>query len=174
MNMEKVIIRKATEKDAKQILEIYKYYILNTAITFEIEIPSLESFTERIKNINNLDLPYLVAVINDKIIGYSYANKFIARNACDHAVETTIYIDKEYTKLGIGKLLYSKLEEELKTKNITNLYALVATSEMVNKYLDNSSVSFHEHLGYKIIGQAHNCAKKFNTYFNMVWMEKFI
>ena len=38
----KVKIRKANIEDAKTLLDIYKYYVEHTAITFECESPSLE------------------------------------------------------------------------------------------------------------------------------------
>lgn len=41
MNPE-INIRVVTLEDAEKILEIYGYYIENTAITYEYEIPTLE------------------------------------------------------------------------------------------------------------------------------------
>ena len=53
-------IRMAEEKDAEELVEIYSYYVENTAITFEYETPSVEGFTERIRNIKTR-YPYIVA-----------------------------------------------------------------------------------------------------------------
>ena len=44
-------IRLATPQDAEELLEIYRYYVEHTAITFEYETPSTEEFAERIHNI---------------------------------------------------------------------------------------------------------------------------
>ena len=44
-------IRTATVEDAEKLLEIYAYYIKNTAVTFEYEVPSVEEFRERIRHI---------------------------------------------------------------------------------------------------------------------------
>ena len=46
--MKNMIIRTATANDAEAILNIYAYYVENTAITFEYEVPSLEEFEQRI------------------------------------------------------------------------------------------------------------------------------
>ena len=43
-------IRIATSDDAKELLNIYKYYVENTAITFEYDVLSIEEFSGRIKN----------------------------------------------------------------------------------------------------------------------------
>ena len=39
-------IRTATVEDAEQLLEIYAYYIKNTAVTFEYEVPTVEEFQD--------------------------------------------------------------------------------------------------------------------------------
>lgn len=44
-----ISIRLAREEDAEELLNIYAYYVENTAISFEQEVPSLEDFTGRIK-----------------------------------------------------------------------------------------------------------------------------
>ena len=49
--MSTVLIRDAKLSDAPRLLEIYSYYVKNTAITFEYNVPSLEEFRHRMKNI---------------------------------------------------------------------------------------------------------------------------
>lgn len=65
-------IRIACEEDAADLLEIYAYYVKNTAITFEHEVPTLEEFTGRIRETLK-NYPYLVALIDGRIVGYIYA-----------------------------------------------------------------------------------------------------
>ena len=52
-------IRNAKENDARRLLEIYAYYVENTAITFEYDVPSLSEFQNRMKNTIRRN-PYLV------------------------------------------------------------------------------------------------------------------
>ena len=40
-------VRDAKIEDAQRILEIYAYYVENTAITFEYDVPSKEEFKQR-------------------------------------------------------------------------------------------------------------------------------
>ena len=61
-------IRTVCEEDAPRLLEIYRPYVENTAITFEYETPTLEEFTSRIRQIR-LKFPYLAAETADGIIG---------------------------------------------------------------------------------------------------------
>ena len=45
-----IIIKTASPDDAQSLLGIYAYYVENTAITFEYEVPTLEEFKNRIIN----------------------------------------------------------------------------------------------------------------------------
>lgn len=96
-------VRLATPQDAEELLEIYRYYVEHTAITFEYETPSITEFRQRIKQTLKC-YPYLAAVDGHrKIVGYAYASSFKNRAAYDWSVETTIYVDKDVKRQGIGK-----------------------------------------------------------------------
>lgn len=168
-----MIIRTVTEKDAHELLEIYRPYVEDTAITFEYDVPSVEEFSDRIRRIS-ANYPYIAAVENGKIAGYAYAGVFKNRAAYDWSVEVTVYVNKGLHRKGIGAKLYSALEKLLAAQHITNLYACVAYPEKEDEYLTFDSVKFHEKMGYTIIGTFHRCAFKFNKCYHMVWLEKII
>ena len=86
--MSTVLIRDAKLSDAPRLLEIYSYYVKNTAITFEYNVPSLEEFRHRMKNIT-LRYPYIVLEADGKVMGYAYAGSFIGRAAYDWSCELT-------------------------------------------------------------------------------------
>lgn len=171
--MKNTTIRVAVIDDAAKLLEIYAPYVLNTAITFEYEVPSGEMFAERIRR--TLDrYPYLVAEQGREIAGYAYAGPFKERAAYDWAVETSIYVKQGKKKAGIGRALYERLEYYLRLQNIVNLNACIACPETEDRYLTRDSIAFHEHMGYRMVGEFHQCGYKFDRWYNMVWMEKLI
>ena len=43
-------IRSAVPDDAKRLLEIYAYYVKNTAVSFEFDVPPEAEFRGRIEN----------------------------------------------------------------------------------------------------------------------------
>ena len=47
--MENIVVRNARAEDAQALLDIYSYYVKNTAISFEYEVPSLEEFKDRMR-----------------------------------------------------------------------------------------------------------------------------
>lgn len=171
--MDKIAIRIAKETDAEEILAIYEKYIKETAITFEYDVPSIEEFRGRIRHTLER-YPYLVAEKNEKIVGYAYVSPFKERAAYDWAVETSIYVDMEQKRGGIGGRLYEELETILKQQGILNVNACIAYPQVEDEYLTRNSVRFHEKLGYKMVGTFHQCGYKFNRWYDMVWMEKFI
>jgi phosphinothricin acetyltransferase len=171
--MSNIKIRKAVLDDAKEILEIYKYYVEKTAITFEITVPTLEEFRSRMET-KMKRYPFLVVEENGEIIGYASTGYFNVRSAYDRSVETTIYIKNNVVKKGLGRRLYEVIENISKAQNIINLYACIGVPEVEDEYLTNNSKDFHEHIGYKLVGTFYKCGYKFNRWYHMVWMEKIL
>jgi hypothetical protein len=73
-----------------------------------------------------------------------------------------------------GKQLYFALENILRKQNILNLNACIAFTAAQDICLTDTSARFHEHLGYRKIGHFTQCGYKFGTWYDMIWMEKFI
>ena len=168
---ENVVIRVAAVEDAEKLLQIYAPYVINTAITFEYEVPTVQEFRKRICHILKR-YPYLVAEKNGELLGFAYASAFHERAAYDWAVETSIYICMNRRKMGIGRKLHDCLEKLLKEQGILNLNACIAYPRSEDEYLTKNSVEFHTHLGYRLVGEFYQCGYKFNRWYNMVWMEK--
>lgn len=166
-------IRTAQVSDANALLAIYAYYIKKTAITFEYEVPTLENFKQRIATILQT-YPFLVATKADEVIGFAYAGPFNHREAYKWSVEVTIYLDPMKRGLGAGKRLYQVLEAKLKAQGIQNINACISVPTKADEHLNYDSMYFHEHLGYRLVGRFHACGYKFETWYDMIWMEKFI
>ena len=168
-----ISIRSANPEDAKELLKIYAYYVTDTAISFETEVPSKEEFKLRIEEVLK-SYPFIVACKDDEILGYAYLHSFVGRKAYELSAETTIYLNPDKKKMGIGKKLYSVLEDIAKAQNITNLYSCIGYVDKEDEYLNNNSAQFHEHMGYRMVGKFENCGHKFGRWYHMVWMEKII
>lgn len=166
-----ILIRVACECDAEALLKIYAPYVRDTAVTFEYDAPSAAEFRDRIRNTLK-KYPYLAAEKSGKIIGYAYAGGFHTRAAYDWAVETSIYIDRNYHGHGLGRRLYLALEDALKRQHIINLNACIAYTKDEDSHLTHGSVKFHERMGYRIVGHFSECGYKFGKWYDIVWMEK--
>lgn len=166
-------IRNAHVTDAAGILEVYAYYVANTAISFEIDVPTIDEFERRISSTLE-KYPYLVVEEDGKIQGFAYAGPFKTRAAYDRSCEVSIYVDRNARGKGYGRALYDELEKQLEAMGILNLYACIASPIEEDEYLTRNSEQFHNHLGFTTVGEFHKCSYKFDRWYNMIWMEKFI
>ena len=171
--MEQINIRPATPDDAAALLAIYAPYVAETAISFEYEVPSEEEFRQRIKDFSK-DYPYLLAEEDGHIVGYAYAHIFHGRAAYQWSVETSIYVDRNEKRKGIGKQLHEALEQALKAQGILNMEAAIAYVEQEDEYLTQASPRFHQRMGYRLCGTFRRSGYKFGRWYDMIWMEKML
>ena len=155
------IIRIATDADASSILDIYAPYIANTSYTFETEVPSVDSFKERINSYLQ-NWPWLVCDINGVIAGYAYAGRHRERIAYQWSVESSVYIHDNYQREGVGKALYTALIQILKLQGYRNLYAVINLP-------NDKSVAFHEKLGFKYFATYKNVGYKLGKWKDVGW-----
>lgn len=141
---------------------------------------------------------------SEHIIGYAYVGRLHERAAYDWSVETSIYVDRRARKQGLGRQLYERLEAILRAMHIISVNACIAYPGTINAaadvasavdrsqtdlregtadsdasigedpYLNTNSPDFHAHLGYRLVGHFHACAYKFDRWYDMIWMEKWI
>ena len=137
----------------------------DTAISFEYEIPSVESFETRMENIMK-KYPYYVAKENGKILGYCYATEFRSRAAYQYNVETTVYLHPEAKRKGIGKRLYRIVIEDLQKRGFKNAYACITGD-------NEESIKFHEALGLELNATFHKCGFNFTQWHYVVFLELF-
>ena len=158
------MIRLATQADIPAILDIYGPYILNTAISFEYSVPTLEEFTERFQSIT-AQFPWLVWEENGKVLGYAYGSLPFGRAAYRWVAASSIYLAPEAHGKGIGRKLYHALETLLARQGYRKTYAIITS--------DNpGSRRFHEKLGFRFLCEFPDCGIKFSKLYSVVWMEK--
>lgn len=167
----KYTLRLAKLADTAELLAIYAPFVASSDralsdVSFEYEVPSVEEFTERIKNIS-ADYPYIVCENDGRLLGYVYAHPYIQRAAYQWGAEVTIYLAPEGQGRGLGKVMYAALENILRLQGVVVTYACITAS-------NEHSVKMHEACGYKIIGTFNNTGFKHGHWLDMVWMEKVI
>ena len=169
----RITIRPAVQTDAEVIQQIYAPYVTQTAITFEYEVPSIEEMARRIAEVEK-KYPWIVAEEDGRVVGYAYASPFKQRAAYQWAVETSIYVDRDEHRKGIGQLLHDALEAQLRAQGILNMNACISFIEPEDEYLSLDSVHFHQRMGYTQVAHFHQCGRKFGRWYDMIWMEKLI
>ncbi len=161
--MSKKKIRFATMEDAEAILAIYAEYIVNTGVTFEIEVPTVEQFQERIGRITE-QFPWLVCEIDGEIAGYAYGSKHGERAAYRWSADLSVYINEKYHRRGIATALYKAVMELLRLQGYYTVYAGVSTP-------NEKSEAFHTAFGFRNLGEFKNVGYKLGKWRGVAWYE---
>ena len=169
--MKTVSMREVQISDAERLAEIYSYYVQNTAISFEYEAPSAAEFEKRIRKVKD-NYPYLACVEDGRIVGYAYASAYSDRSAYAWTATSSIYVDKDFRRMGIGNMLYGELEKRLREQGIVNLLAGVAFCEEEDEYLTHDSCKFHSRVGFEKVAHMKSVGKKFDRWYDLIWMQK--
>src|SRR4030095_187624 len=156
-------IRVATKDDAVGMLEIYTPFILNSGITQEVEVPSVEDFQQRI--ISNLtERPWLVCEINNEIVGYAYAGKHRGRKGYHRGTEPSVYISEKYHGVGIANALYTAVFDFLKLQGYVNAYAVITLP-------NDRSIAFHKKFGFEYLTTYKKIGYKLGQWHDVGWMQ---
>jgi L-amino acid N-acyltransferase YncA len=156
-------IRVATKADATGMLDIYGPFILNSGITQETDVPSVEDFQKRV--ISNLEeRPWLVCEINNEIAGYAYAGKHRDRKGYQWCVEPSVYISKKYFGFGVANALYTALFDILKLQGYVNAYAVITLP-------NDSSIAFHKKFGFDYLITYKKIGYKLGQWHDVGWMQ---
>ena len=156
-------IRIAIPGDAEAILKIYAPYIEHTSFTFEMEVPGIDSFKERIASYLQT-WPWLVCEIDGTIAGYAYGSRHRERVAYQWGVESSVYVHDNYQRIGVARALYTALIGILKLQGFRNLYAVINLP-------NDKSVSFHEKLGFEYFATYENVGYKLGRWKNVGWWQ---
>jgi phosphinothricin acetyltransferase len=150
-------IRPATAADAERICAIYNPYVATTTISFEEQPVTAAEMAARIRDVDGAGLPWLVATLDGKLVGYAYATKWRARAAYRHSVESSVYLDHEFFGHGCGLRLYRRLIDELRARGLRTIIAGIAQP-------NERSVGLHERLGFRKVAHFSEVGLKFGQW----------
>ncbi len=154
-------IRLADESDAEQILRIYRPYVIETWITFELEPPSVEEVKQRVRDTRGR-AAWLVSERDGEINGYAYAGRFNPRAAYQWTVETTVYVDRGQHGRGVGLALYTSLLDCLRVQGFCTAIGIIALP-------NPASIGLHESLGFRPAGSFPSVGYKLGGWRDVGW-----
>ncbi len=161
---ESIRIRSATEGDAPACLAIYRPFVEETAISFEMVAPSVEDFAGRIRK-SLSEWQWLVAERDGQCLGYAYGSMHRERAGYRWSVEVSAYVSPSHHRQGIGRALYLKLFEDLTQKGYCNAYAGITLP-------NDGSVGLHRSVGFEPIGIFKKIGRKFGQWHDVAWFQR--
>ncbi len=156
-------IRKAELKDLPAITDIYNEAIRNTSATFDTTEKTVVQQKEWFDKHDNKH-PIIVAVENNKVIGWASMSAWSDRCAYANTAEASIYIKEGYQGKGVGRKL---AEANLKAGKEAGLHtAIIRVAEG-----NDASIKLAESLGFKHIGVMREVGNKFSKLLDVYMMQ---
>jgi L-amino acid N-acyltransferase YncA len=166
MNADHFTIRDATEGDTEACTAIYAPYVTDTAITFEVEVPTHAEMAARIASANDRHA-WLVLVDAGRVVGYAYGHTFKERAAYRWACETSIYLEPGRRRTGGGRALYRPLLARLADRGYHQVFAGMTLP-------NEASAGLHRALGFEPVGTYRKVGWKHGAWHDVAWMQKTI
>src|SRR5258706_3736548 len=163
---EPIHVRPATSADAPSLLAIYRPFVEETAVSFELAAPTVEEFAARIEK-SLASWQWLVAEREDQLVGYASGSSHRARPAYRWSVEVSAYVHPSQHRQGVGRALYLRLFEELAEKGYCNAFAGTTLP-------NDGSVALHRSVGFEPIGVFKAVGRKFGRWHDVAWFQRIL
>jgi phosphinothricin acetyltransferase len=158
-----VVVRRAGHADLEAVTGIFAHYVVNTVATLEENPPSPEYFEERLDDLGARGLPFLVAELRDRVVGYAYAAPWRPKTGYRFTVEDTVYVAPEATGRGVGSRLMGALVAEAADGGMRQMVAVLTET------LDSPSAALHRRLGFTQAGRLEGVGFKHGR-----WIDTFL
>ncbi len=157
-------IRSASPSDAVEIARIYRPYVSDSVVSFELDPPPAEVIAERMAAAGDV-YPWLVAAGPQGLFGYAYGSLHRSRPAYRFSVEVSVYLDEAARGRGLGRRLMTSLLDELVSRGFN---AALAGTTLPNP----SSIALFSSLGFEEIGVFREVGFKFGGWHDVSWWQK--
>lgn len=160
------VVRPATAADLPALTAIYNYYVLHTAITFDVTPFEPEQrrgwFDEHAAGGRHR---LLVASSESEVVGYATTSRWRPKAAYDTTVESTVYVRHDAVGRGIGRQLYTALFEGIAGDDV---HVIVAGVALPNQ----ASIALHERCGFQQVGIFREVGRKFDRLWDVAWLQR--
>lgn len=156
-------VRDAGRQDAAAIAEIYRVHVEESVASFEAAGPGAQQLEARM--LAEPRLPWLVAEdASSEVVGFAYASRHRERAAYRWSVDTSVYLRRDATRRGTGRLLYSRLIPTLRDLGYWRAHAAIALP-------NPGSVALHESFGFRPVGVYRQVGWKLGAWHDVGWWQ---
>jgi L-amino acid N-acyltransferase YncA len=156
-------VRQASARDAAACVAIYRPYVEQTAISWEIEVPTVDEMASRIDRLRATH-EWLVLEQGDRIIGFAYGQPLKRLATFQWSAETGIYVDLDHHRGGGGRQLYTRLLSRLTQRGYRQAFAAITQP-------NEASNGFHRSFGFEDVGLFRCAAWKHGRWHDVAWMQ---
>ena len=156
-------VRPASSADAAACVAVYRPYVENTVISWEIEVPTVSEMATRIAAAQE-NHEWLVLEHDERVIGFAYAHGLNRLATYRWSVETGIYVDVDHQRAGGGRRLYTQLLGLLTERGYRQAFAGITQP-------NEASNGFHRSFGFREAGLYRRVEWKHDNWHDVAWMQ---
>jgi L-amino acid N-acyltransferase YncA len=156
-------VRQACPRDAAACLAVYRPYVEDTAISWELDVPTVGEMAARITTGCDTH-DWLVLERDDQIVGFAYGHAFNRFPAYRWSAQTGIYIDAGHHRCGGGRTLYTQLLNRLGERGYRRAFAGITQP-------NEASNGLHRSLGFRDAGLYRRVEWKQDRWHDVAWMQ---
>jgi len=163
---EAVRVEEASGADIEAIREIYAHHVLTGLASFEETAPTLDEMRKRYEHATRGGLPYLVARLDGRLVGYAYASPYRARSAYRFSIENSVYVRADMAGNGIGGALLDALISRCEKGKWRQMVAIIGDSG------NAASIALHRSRGFRRVGTLRAVGFKRGRWVDTVLMQR--
>lgn len=163
---EDLVVRPAKAMDMPSVAAVFAYYVRHTAITFELDPPSIDAWRQRLAELDTAGWPFLVGVLDDHVIGYGYVGPWRSKPAYRHTVENSVYLEPGHVGRGHGRRLLARLLLAAAAAGAREVVAVIADSG------SDASIALHRTVGFADVGRLRAVGYKHGRWIDIHLLQK--
>lgn len=160
-------IRPATAADAARCAEIYRPFVTDNWVSFELDPPDEAEMAGRIAAYG-ASHGWLIAQATDgSIAGYAYGSPHRTRAAYATSIDVAVYVDPAFARQGVGRALYDALLPLMKDQGFHAAFAGIALP-------NDGSIGLHEAVGFTPLGIYREVGWKMDGWRDVGWWQRLL
>ena len=159
-------VRDSEPSDVAAVQAIYAHHVLHGLASFEEIPPGIEEMAARRQAVLAAGLPHIVAEMDGRVVGYSYATAYRPRPAYRHTIEDSVYVADGLAGRGIGSALLMALIARCEAGAWRQMIAVIGDTA------NQGSIALHRRHGFREVGTLRSVGLKFGRWVDSVLMQR--
>lgn len=159
-------IRPARIRDIPAVTDIYNEAGVGTTASYALQPVTVADRQAWFERLTADEYPVLVMEDSDGlIVGYASYSQFRPLDGYRHTVEHSVYIREGCRDAGAGRMLMTALIDYARGRGV---HVMVGVIDGAN----DASITFHERLGFEVVGRLPQVGRKFGRWLDVVFVTK--
>jgi L-amino acid N-acyltransferase YncA len=151
--------------DAARCAQIYRPFVADSWVSFELDPPSPDEMASRIADYA-ASHAWLVAERDGEVVGYAYGSPHRTRAAYASSCDVAVYVEPAASRSGVARALYSVLLPLL----AESFHAAFAGIALPNE----ASIGLHEACGFTPLGIYREVGWKMGGWRDVGWWQRLL